>query len=45
MIQQVGTEWVCSICKKKFGRMENAVMHDFSAHSGDKEDIISSEFK
>jgi hypothetical protein len=36
MIQQEGTEWVCSICKKKFGRVENAIVHDFTDHSGDK---------
>lgn len=32
MIQQKGTEWECSICGEMFGRVENAVFHDFQEH-------------
>jgi len=36
MIQQDGAEWICSVCKKRFSRVENAIMHDFSAHTAEE---------
>lgn len=32
MIKQKGTEWECTICGEIFGRIENAVFHDFKKH-------------
>lgn len=32
MIVQKGTEWECDICHEVFGRVENAIYHDFKEH-------------
>jgi hypothetical protein len=32
MIKQDGLEWVCTKCKERFGRVENAIWHDFKKH-------------
>ena len=32
MIKQIGTEWKCDVCGEVFGRVENAIVHDFKEH-------------
>ena len=44
MIKQKGTEWECSICGEIFGRVENAIVHDFKEHSvGNENRTVGSE--
>ncbi len=37
MIKQKGVEWECDVCGEIFGRVDNALVHDFKKHKGFKQ--------